>query len=188
MSTESHYFIAIPLPESVQRFFSTWQDELEGELPYKQWTQQADLHITLKFLGAVDDNKRKQIGQALQSMREFEAFTLHVGTIGTFGKPSMPRVLWAGVEKTPLLTTLQEQVKIRLENIGYSAEKRAYVPHITLAKKWQGKAAEDLLENIIKHYTAQKEILVDTIVLYQIHPTSVPKYEPVCTYRLQGGE
>lgn len=188
MSTAFHYFIAIPLPESVRHFFSIWQDELKGKLSYKQWTHPSDLHITLKFIGPVDDNKRNQLNQALQSVRKFSAFTIDVGSMGSFGDPTKPRVLWAGVEKTAELAALQTRAEVLLRDIGFQIETRAYRPHITLAKKWHGDAACNLLKTIKKQYTGQQDILVESLVLYQTHPISTPKYEPVWTYRLQGGE
>jgi 2'-5' RNA ligase len=188
MSTQSHYFIAIPLPQSVQRLFSIWQNALKRELSYKIWTNPTDLHITLKFLGMMDDHKRKQLDRTLQAIRKFDKFTIHVGSIGMFGNPDMPRVLWAGVNKTCKLAELQTCVEKRLNRIDFSAEKRIYRPHITLAKKWLGDAAPGLMEEIIQHYTDQREILIDTIIVNQVHPTQVPKYEPIYTYKLQGGE
>lgn len=188
MSIEAHYFIAIPLPESVQRFFSVWQDNLKNKLPYQEWTHRTDLHITLKFLGSVDVNKREQLVYALEPLRKISTFTIDVGSLGSFGNAKKPRVLWAGVKKTAELAALQERVEEFLVGIGFQLNTRAYRPHITLAKKWHGESAGDILEAIKKQYTAERQVFVENIVLYRIHPRSTPKYQPVRIYRLQGGE
>lgn len=188
MMQTAHYFIAIPLPKSLQRYLSNWQEELKEKLNYKQWPHSQDLHITLKFLGPVDDNKIGPLHHRLQKTTNTQPFTIEVGSIGTFGKADMPRVLWAGVNKTQNLANLQQQIERLLLNMGYEKETRPYRPHITLAKKWYGDAAGALLGNIKTNYSTQWEMVVERIVLYRIHPLSNPKYEPVYTYRLQGGE
>ncbi|QKY69743.1 RNA 2',3'-cyclic phosphodiesterase [Lentibacillus sp. CBA3610] len=145
-----HYFIAVPLPGFLKEQFAGWQRELEAELPYKQWVHPDDFHITLKFLGAVDEHHLNTLMKSMQQIERFSAFSLLTGTLGTFGNPKRPRVLWAGVEQKPDLLRLQSRVEDIAVQTGFQQENRAYTPHITLAKKWGG-AMKDLSE-IKKHY------------------------------------
>lgn len=188
MASEAHYFIAIPLSTALQNDFSVWQRELKRKLTYKNWPDYRDLHITLKFLGPVADNKREQLKEALLQIEGLQKFSIEVGSIGTFGKSDQPRVLWAGVSKTKALSAIQQKVEALLVNIGFQAESREFHPHITLAKKWLGNPAADVLKEIKKQFTEIQQLHVDEIVLYQIHPTKTIKYEVVQTYKLQGGE
>ncbi len=183
----SHYFIAIHLPEMLQNYFSKLQQELKRELPYKQWPHKRDLHITLKFLGPVADNEVSLLQHQLQNMEQSAPFTLETGGLGTFGNPKKPRVLWAGVEKTEQLKQLQEKVEEHCLDAGYEKEKRDYRPHITLAKKWNGKEIENINEVIRGKKLEMQKWHVKNIVLFRIHPQKNPKYEAVSIYPLQGG-
>lgn len=181
----AHYFIAIPLPEKIQILFSKWQEELKGKIPYKQWPYQEDLHITLKFLGPVADNKLTALKNELQTIKNHQAFSINVGGIGTFGNPVKPRVLWAGAEKTEALSSLYEKVEEATVNAGFQKENRAYRPHITLAKKWAEDAASVSIDQIKSDYTDRQTILINHIVIYKIHPQKSPKYEVIEKYMLK---
>lgn len=186
MSNLPHYFIAIPLPDSLKEYFSKWQDDLKGKLSYKTWPHKQDMHITLKFLGPVENVKLQQLQKELIEMEQIGSFAINVGTIGTFGNPRKPRVLWAGVEKTNELAVLQERVEDCAIRAGFAKENREYRPHITLAKKWAGDKANEMLAEIIKDYTEQQQLHVTEVVIYQIFPSKNPKYEVVQAYQLKG--
>ncbi|PAV30106.1 RNA 2',3'-cyclic phosphodiesterase [Virgibacillus profundi] len=186
--SESHYFIAIPLSSNLQNLFSSWQEEIKGKVFYKQWPEKQDLHITLKFLGAVADNKVLALRKELKKIEELSEFSIEAGSIGTFGNPSKPRVIWAGVDKTESLTNLYAKIETITASIGFPKENREYRPHITLAKKWAGDAAIANLEEIKDQFTAVELLHVNHIVLYRIHPAKSPKYEVVQKYKLKRDE
>lgn len=188
MSSEAHYFIAIPLYPSLRNHLSIWQDDLKEKLDYKNWPHKEDLHITLKFLGPVKADEIEQIQEALIGIKDLNAFEISIGSIGTFGKPDRPRVLWAGVDKTTTLSDLQEKTEAIMEKHGFQKETRTYSPHITLAKKWMGNSSGELLQDIKKQYKEQQIMVVNQIALFKIHPTRTPKYELIHEYKLQDGE
>jgi 2'-5' RNA ligase len=182
----SHYFITIHLSEALQNYFSKLQQELKRELPYKQWPHKRDLHITLKFLGSAADDKLTPLQNKLRDIQTYNRFSLETGDLGIFGNPMKPRVLWAGVEKTEALRKLQEKVEEQCTEIGFEEEKRDYRPHITLAKKWNGREINNIHQILNK--TVGKQVLqVENIVLFRIHPKETPKYEAVSKFALQGG-
>jgi 2'-5' RNA ligase len=184
----AHYFIAIHLPETLQDYFSKWQHTLKQELPYKQWSHKQDLHITLKFLGPVADNKLTVLQNKLKEIGKYDPFSLAIRDFGTFGNPKKPRVLWAGLGKTESLVQLQAAVEKICSAAGFEKEKRAYCPHITLAKKWNGSEIKNLDQKLRNKKLDKQEWHVEDIVLFRIHPRESPKYEAVCKYPLQGGE
>ncbi|WP_017753964.1 RNA 2',3'-cyclic phosphodiesterase [Calidifontibacillus oryziterrae] len=186
MSNFPHYFIAIPLPEHIKDYFSVWQSELQHKLSYKIWPHKQDLHITLKFLGAVSNEQLQVLKQELVELENFQAFNLTVGKVGTFGNPKNPRVLWAEVEKVEALLTLQKVVDECSINVGFPKENREYNPHITLAKKYSGdSSAFETVTEIKRCYTNQQVMNVDEVVIYQIFPSKNPKYEVVQRYLLR---
>lgn len=188
MTSFPHYFIGIPVSADIRDKLSDWQDDFRLLFPYKQWTNQHDLHITLKFLGAVDDKTIQSVIKTLQPIKNQERFTLHVGGIGTFGKTNSPRVLWAGVEKHRQLISLHHYIETSLAACGFSQEKRAYQPHITLGKKWIGASDDGELANVKEKYRQQTvKMQVTRIVLFQIFPSEIPKYKVIFSYELRGG-
>src|SRR5690625_2331786 len=182
----SHYFIAIHLPETLQGYFSKQQEKLKRELPYKQWPHKKDLHITLKFLGPVADEKLALLQRKLQGIQPFTPFSLETGDLGTFGNSKKPRVLWAGVKKTDPLKQLQEKVEEICSDAGFEMEKRAYRPHITLAKKWNGAEIENINQILSGKNLEKQKWQIVNIVLYRIHPKEKQKYEAVSVFSFQG--
>lgn len=180
MSTMKHFFVAIPIPFHIKESLETWSKSLRA-LPfeYKEWVYLEDFHITLKFLGGVDDNLIEDLSNALhQRTRHFNPFVLKGKSFGTFGNPRSPRVLWAGVNDSQALNEQQEIIDEECSLFGYSKENRLYRPHITVAKKWRSGVfdAQSLpaLPALFKESWS-----VDHCVLYQIHPSKKPKYEKV---------
>lgn len=184
----AHYFIAIPLSLVLKDHFASWQTQLKKQLNYKQWTNKQDLHITLKFLGAVENEKLLRIQQELKKMEKLQRFSTQAGSIGFFGNPVSPRVLWASVEKTAQLSLLHQQVEAIIAPLGFPTEKRTFRPHITFAKKWYGPPASDSVETTLNRFTERQELLVKEIVIYQIFPKQTPKYKVLSRYNLLGGE
>lgn len=184
MSNLPHYFIAIPLDDSLKDYFSRWQDSLKEQFSYKVWPHKQDLHITLKFLGPVAPEALEGLINELKSLEQLAAFELTVGTIGTFGKHEKPRVLWAGVEKTNELSLLQNQVEEGAGRVGFARENREYRPHITLAKKWSEGSVNSSLADIENSYNEKQKLYVNKVVIYQIFPSRNPKYAVIQTYHL----
>ncbi|QDP40916.1 RNA 2',3'-cyclic phosphodiesterase [Radiobacillus deserti] len=186
MTNDAHYFIGIPIREDIQNWLAEWQEMLQrkGQVAYKSWTHVSDLHITLLFLGGVSENKITEIIEELQKMDGLEKFHVNIGTVGTFGKRSQPRVLWAGVEGNKVLNNLQEKVANTCAMFGFKKESRPYRPHITLAKKWDPSFAKELMLPESEEFLARKDMLVDHLVVYKIHPSKSPKYEIVTAIRL----
>lgn len=185
MTSSSHYFIAVPVPVSLKNIFAEWQRNLQEKLSYKQWPAKDDLHITLVFLGAVDNDVLTRLMKDLNQIKKNQSFALNVGELGTFGNASKPRILFADVEKTEPLASLQKQVADCTDKLGFKKEQRPYRPHITLAKKWNGPANNPAITEAKQQYKGKKVTMdVHEVVVYRIHPGQSPKYETVAAYLL----
>lgn len=186
MSTQSHYFIAVPIKERLKEQLSTWQKNLQPLLTYKQWPHKDDLHITLKFLGAIGADQIQNVQHAFKRLESLDAFSVRAKGIGTFGQPDKPRVLWAGVEKNKALMALYHRVEDIASACSFTKDNRPYRPHITLAKKWQGPPSGDIVQKIKRQYRNEHSLLnIQEVVLYQIHPQQTPKYEAKTVYQLR---
>ncbi len=87
-------------------------------------------HITLAFLGDVDDQTAERVGTSLCSV-EFTAFEIRIASVGSFGPKTSPRIVWAGIQDSGSLRVLAESVDAAIGPLGFSRERRL-TPHITL--------------------------------------------------------
>ncbi|MFG6148224.1 RNA 2',3'-cyclic phosphodiesterase [Halobacillus sp. B23F22_1] len=179
----SHYFIGIPIENSVKEKCANWQQELRHSMSYKVWTNPHDLHITLKFLGDCTERQIDEWAAHLTKVKALPSFSLKAGPAGTFGDKKHPRVFYVNVERNNLLLEIKELIEEVGELLGFPKEKRDYLPHITLAKKWQG--GESPIYKGGNYFNEQLELLIDRLHIYKIHPKSKAKYEIVATYNLK---
>jgi RNA 2',3'-cyclic 3'-phosphodiesterase len=120
-------FAAVDIPESVRMRLSF----LQGGVPGAKWSPSENLHLTLRFIGDVDEATASDIDDALSGLRS-PAFDLTLKGVGEFGG-SEPHALWAGVAPCPGLNHLVAKIERALQRIGRPAEMRKYLPHVTLA-------------------------------------------------------
>jgi len=99
-----------------------------------QWSSPENFHITTKFLGEWPEDKMKLVLGALEEMRKPGAFSLEIERLGFFPNPYSPRLLWAGVRAPQALAQLAHDTDEALGIVGVPREKRAYSPHLTLAR------------------------------------------------------
>ncbi|SDX38735.1 2'-5' RNA ligase [Marininema mesophilum] len=179
-------FIAIPLPDYQRLALSRWSESMQKELPFQRWVHPSDYHITLQFLGACTFKQAREVKRELkQIVAQEEPFHLHIDTIGFFGVPTHPRVLWAGLGgDVERLLTLYETVANKIEPLGFTKEKRAYKPHITLAKKyWRNDFPYDRLGELSPIH-GELYWTVDELILYQTHQFRSPMYHPMAQFGL----
>lgn len=187
MDSLPHYFIGIPISKELKDMLYSLQCNLKSEFSFKQWLFKDDFHITLRFLGPVNEANILKLNEMLKQIENQRAFSLDISRIGTFGNEQRPRVLFAEVEKTTPLITLYEYVQAYLEHIGYTKETRPYHPHITLAKKWDNPNLNRKWLDKRKTYLQQNVTLkVSSAVLFQILPRQKPKYKALYSYILRG--
>ncbi|MCC6503092.1 MAG: RNA 2',3'-cyclic phosphodiesterase [Deltaproteobacteria bacterium] len=134
-------FVAIKLPSEVTELLRTIQASLNRGLKGTSWVRPESIHLTLKFLGEIDDAKVRDVAAGLEKAAEgFRPFSLEVGGVGAFPNARAPKVVWAGIKECAELTKLQKSVDERLSIIGFEAETRPFTPHLTLCRI---KSAED---------------------------------------------
>ena len=116
------------------------------------WTRPEGMHLTLKFLGEVEEKRVPKIEAALDSaVRGRSAISLNVSGIGTFPDMRRPRVIWIALkEHGNNLIRLQRGVEEKFNEIGFPQEDRDFTPHITLGRIRSQKNVEKLLSLIEK--------------------------------------
>lgn len=128
-------FLAIELPEQVQKNIDNIIQEEKGKpLPVK-WVARENLHVTLKFLGEVDEEKKDTILSVIQSVCTMhKPFEINIQGVGCFPNSRNPRVLWIGVSTgAEVLVRLAMDLEDRLSALGFKKEKRFH-PHVTIGR------------------------------------------------------
>jgi 2'-5' RNA ligase len=147
-------FVAVPLPGAVQaRIFAAAQ-ELARDLPQLgiKWSRKVEnLHITVKFLGPVAEERLPEIGAALaDALGGLPRFAIALRGMGAFPSPRKASVVWAGVEDaTRGLGAVAEVVEGVGERFGIARETRAFTGHVTVGRsKGRGVDARAALDAI----------------------------------------
>jgi 2'-5' RNA ligase len=135
-------FIALEMPVSAQRVLSRTIERFAQALPALRWVDPASIHLTLAFLGELDDDRLALAMEATQAAaHDFPAFDYRLTTPGVFGSPQQPRVIWMGIEDQPLaqlhgspLQRLHHILNRELQRRDFETEKRPFSPHLTLSR------------------------------------------------------
>jgi RNA 2',3'-cyclic 3'-phosphodiesterase len=106
---------------------------LGGGVPGARWVPRENLHLTLRFIGEVDEGLADDLDAALAGI-EAPGFACELTGVGHFGNPAQARVLWAGVEPARPVQFLYEKVESALVRSGLEPERRKFTPHVTLAR------------------------------------------------------
>lgn len=151
------------------------------------WLGADRLHITIKFIGDLDDVRAAGIVAALQPPLDVEPFDLRVAGMGAFPKNGAPRVLWIGIESgRDGLIAAEREISSRLTTLAGPAELRPYSPHLTLARVREaaGLRSASLLEGLEDRSLGTTRI--DAITLFQsrLSPTGAT-YVPLLRTALE---
>ena len=162
-------FIAVDLPNELRKELSDLQRELRSLTDTARWVPPESIHITLRFIGTVPDKRLEDIDAALRGL-SWKPFVVTVQGVGFFPGTRSPRVLWAGME-APTMKGLAEQLDTRMERLGFEKEKRAFRPHITLARARQTRIGTPLVSGASKYedynfgsFTADRVFLFKSIL------------------------
>ena len=130
-------FVAIRPPEHIRDLLIDAMDESRDF----RWQDDEQLHITLRFVGEVDRPIADDLAHALTGVRS-PRFSIRVERVGSFEKRSSG-ALWAGVEPKEPLAVLAAKIERVCQAVGLEPERRAFHPHITLAR-WKGRRSREL--------------------------------------------
>lgn len=135
-------FIALNLPENERDRIYQAAEPLRARGFPVRWIEPQKFHITLKFLGTVRSEMIPVVEKVVRKVAsETDVFELSLGGFGAFPTIRRPRVLWVGVDPTPALRCLKQDLEWGLASHGFERETRAFHPHVTLGRASQGEGA-----------------------------------------------
>ncbi|MGM0397213.1 MAG: RNA 2',3'-cyclic phosphodiesterase [Bacillota bacterium] len=125
-------FICIDLEEGQLKEIEKIIGKLKADSRKGRFSKPEHNHLTLNFLGDVEDERLQDVEDAIRSI-SFGEFSLNMSGLGWFHKRS-GKIYWIGFERNEELLKLQERLHRELKDRGFKLEKREYTPHITLGR------------------------------------------------------
>ena len=117
--------------------------------PDVRWTRPDNIHLTLKFLGDIEEGKADIIAERIEAICKGRlAFKLSVSGTGVFPNSRSPRVLWAGIELNDEIIAFQKGIEEAMASLGFEPEKRRFSPHLTLGRFRSSRAKQALLDKL----------------------------------------
>jgi 2'-5' RNA ligase len=168
-------FIALELTDGIRRSLAEQIADFKSGGADVRWVKPEDIHLTLKFLGDIEENLVPSIAEHLErSAAAFAPFNLSLAGTGVFPASGRPRILWAGIEGAETLQSLQQAVEKEMESLGFPREKRPFRPHITLGRIRSASRLPQLLEKLNRQRDRRfGDLAVGGIALFQstLRPT-----------------
>ena len=121
-------FTGVEIPSDIGQALST----LRGGLPGARWIDPENYHLTLRFIGDVDDATAHEVASLLGRVKR-GAFDLHMEGLTSFGGRK-PRAVVANISQTQALLDVQAEQERLMQRIGLEPEGRKFTPHVTLAR------------------------------------------------------
>jgi 2'-5' RNA ligase len=186
-------FIAVALSDAAREALRREISSLANTLPSVRWVNVASLHLTLAFLGDLDDERLAVAHEATQAAAaQGASFALTLDRLGTFGSSHAPRVIWAGVRGDVLeLRRVQKTLASELDARGFPPQERPdYTPHLTLARVKDRLPSSELIalqqrvNKSLAHTAMWTVTTLDVMQSELVHPTA--RYTTLASYPLGG--
>lgn len=128
-------FIAIELDPEIKDALVALVRDLRRTGAAVRWVEPAGMHLTLKFLGEIDEDQAIRVKETLTRVApRHPSFGIELAGTGAFPGERSPRVFWVGFAAAPELAALQSDLEAALEGEGFDREARDFKPHLTLGR------------------------------------------------------
>jgi RNA 2',3'-cyclic 3'-phosphodiesterase len=141
-------FVALDVPEDTRRALSTLVTSFRAICRGARWVRPEGIHVTLKFIGHIADEKLPETQEQLARIPPGRPIEISFRNFGFFPNEKRPRVFYVGIEAGADLVALAREIENRLEPLGIAKERRAFQPHLTLARFKTSHGLEELRKEI----------------------------------------
>ena len=156
-------FVAVEMPKDVKDYLFNVQKKVKGSnLAKVNWVAKKNLHLTLKFLGSIDDSKVNLVRERLGSIK-FKGFKAHLTKVGVFPSESFIKVVFVGCD--PAKNFLHLEQKVDEQTLDLSKSDHAFVSHVTLGRVKNVKKKKEFIEFMNKFEIDKLEFTIDFFVL-----------------------
>ncbi|NIP39441.1 MAG: RNA 2',3'-cyclic phosphodiesterase [Candidatus Dadabacteria bacterium] len=174
-------FIAALLPDEIKDHIESYVHSIRSNIMRVKWEKPEKLHITLKFLGDIDDKQLNEVNDIVfAAVADISKINLSLTNFGAFPSLSRPRVLYVGFSASEAISDLQGIIDAGLLEAGFDKEQRKFIPHVTIGRVKSGfKLAAPL--PIIE----EKKLVIDKIaVVRSFINTKGSEYKNLSVYEL----
>ena len=176
-------FIAVELPEALRQQVSAYQSGLKSSGANVKWVAADNLHLTLKFLGNIEETQLASLKESLAAAAAgSKPFTIRLEGIGAFPGTRSPRVLWLGItDGKERLIELAGTVEQCCSKLGFPPEDRPFSPHLTVGRVRSQERLAPLIKRLqVAEFQASEPAEVNQLVLFQstLSPNG-PLYTPL---------
>lgn len=127
-------FVALDIPEEIRGALAKLILQFSKICRRARWARAENLHITLKFIGEVDETALAPIRASLAGIKLADEIEIIFRNFGFFPNERHPRVFWAGMDAGPALPELARQIDAKLQSLAVPHEEKEFRPHLTLAR------------------------------------------------------
>ena len=178
-------FVAIEIPSQIQNAIANRTSSLQKSLPKPlvSWVIPQNIHLTLKFLGAISQENLERFEKLLQlETVSHKSFTMVVEGLGVFPSARRPRVIWIGIKAPPALIDLQGRIEMATAKLGYPPEERTFSPHLTIGRIGQNNTAVDMKNiSLILKKTSARNFGIVTVNELSIFKSDLIPSGPIYT-------
>jgi 2'-5' RNA ligase len=175
-------FVALRPPPAIR---DTLIDTMDG-VPGARWQEDEQLHVTLRFIGSVDRPVAEDVAASLAAIHA-PAPLVSLAGVGRFDQRGRTEALWAALAPHGALAALHRKVDQAIVRAGLEPERRAYLPHITVARVPRAARAEaDVAAWLaVNAALASAPFALPHLILYESHlASSGAHYEPIARWPL----
>jgi 2'-5' RNA ligase len=181
-------FLAAELPDAVRVAVGRWRAQLESDVRGWRWVRPEGIHLTLRFLGEVDEHRDRSARDGWRRVAgTVEPFRVRLGELGCFPERGAPRVLWAGIDEVEpggALARLASGLEATARERGWEGEARPFRAHLTLARRAREGHPDRLSPS---HAPPRGEGWVKEVVLFQSRlDRSGARYTALASFPLGG--
>ena len=139
-----------------------------------------NIHITLKFLGDVEENLVDNIENIMKdAVDQLQPFTIKLKGTGVFPHQNYVRVIWIGIKDGQVIEKISHAIDERLSTLGFKKEKRGFSPHLTIGRVKTAKNKQQLLTTIEKY--GDREFCVQQITSITLKKSDLTPAGPIYT-------
>ena len=162
-------FIALPLPDKIERKVGGIIDELKPLSRAVKWVNSDIIHLTVKFLGETKPDLVEPIKKALDRVApDFKPIECSIDRLGAFPNLKRPRVFWAGLAgQKEILEKLAKHVDLEMHALGFEKENRAFKAHLTLGRVKRDDPMFDLCGAVENYKLIPESLIFSEIVLFK---------------------
>jgi 2'-5' RNA ligase len=175
-------FAALRPPPAIRALLAA----TNGGVAHARWQDDDQIHLTVRYIGEVERPVAEEVALALGQIRA-PAPTVTLAGVGAFGKHGRIDALWAGVAPHDTLAALHRKVDQALVRIGLDPERRAYLPHVTLARLPRSAGVDPAIEQWRARHAALSSdpFNLDALILYESRlGRDGASYDAIARYRL----